>query len=325
MYTEILFIYFLLTNNNNIFFLFFYFLIQYCYLLLYNYFNITQLETYNFDYKKDDSLQTAIIYKLNERKNKIILCVSGAYSLEMHPYILKVMNDLKNNSKITQTYQLLCFENKKVPSLIIYDDVASFIRQLDTEMKLEELILIGFSSGGVVSSHIMYRLNDLKHFNKKIITYDTPWQIHDNVISFSSNLLYRIDIIFYSKVYSTYSNYYSVDKIKQFLQNNNWFNGSKEIIEIIRNVHSYNEEQIMYETGFNLGIDEKVIVINLFNKYDPIVYRPSHNAHYQRIKNKIKFPVFFIEKNAIGHCSDMCFSTIYLESLISAIEYVHPN
>jgi hypothetical protein len=236
------------------------------------------------------------------------------------------MLDLKKyHSPLIDQYEMICFENSRVSSLIVYDDIATFIRKLDSEKPIRELVLIGYSSGGVVSSHIMYRLNDLMHFNKKIITYDTPWQIRDNVVAFSSNTFYRLDTIFYAKVHSTYSNHYNAMDLQPYLKHKCWINGSGELLDIIQKVHGYNEIQMYNETGFHLGISPEVVVINLYNKRDPIVHRPAHDAHYQRIQTQILFPVVFIEKNTTGHCSDMCFSTAYLNQLVEAIQYIHPS
>ena len=335
------------------------FIIQYICMLSYAYWNIHRLETYSYLHKKGEYTLESTIYKLNAhspkisipqiikqilrndhppnvpyfsridthpRKDKILFFVSGAYNLECHSYIVKTMLDLnKHHSPFIDDYEMMCFENSRVSSLIVYDDIAEFIRQMDSEKPIQELILVGYSSGGVVSSHIMYRLNDLTHFSKKIITYDTPWQIRDNVVAFSSNTYYRMDTVFYHKVHSTYSNHYNATNLQQYLKHKKYFNGSGELLEIIRNVHGYDEETMERETGFHLGISPKVVVINLYNTCDPVVYRPAHDAHYERVRNQIQFPVLFVEKNAIGHCSDMCFSTKYLQHLVEAIQYVHPT
>ena len=73
-----------------------------------------------------------------------------------------VIEEIRNN------YQLIIFEKKDKQSFICAPDAQSYIRTLNNEKKLDELTLFGFSSGGVIASHILSGLKDLK-CKKKII------------------------------------------------------------------------------------------------------------------------------------------------------------
>jgi len=274
-----------------------------------------------YTYKLQDNIeQSATIYRTNRNVKKVILFCSGAYLIEYHFYISKLMYDLDvEYESLMANYELICYEKTDKTSYDIYDDIYHYILHLDKELdKIEDLILFGFSSGGVVASHIMQRCKNM-NCRKKIITYDTPWQIHENVDYFRRNLFYRFDIIFFWKVYDAYSKHYNYDKIKHHLENKKWNSGSNEITTIIRGVHNVSFEEFYFSTGFNFDQTEDTEVYNIYSTCDPIVIREVHDKFVALNKNKIKFYNKNIEKNTIGHCSDMAFSTSYLTDIVNSI------
>lgn len=269
---------------------------------------------------KDNIEHSATIYRTNRNKKKVIFIFSGAYSLEYHFYISKLMYDLDMEYKILmENYELICYEKPNKTSFDIYDDVHNYILHLDKELnKIEELIFIGFSAGGVVASHIMQRCKNMK-CRKKIITYDTPWQVHENVDYFKDNLIYRFDILFFWKVHDVYSNHYNYNDIKQHLVNKKWNSGSKEITQIIKNIHNCSFEEFYLMTGFNFDQTEDTEVYNIYSTEDPFAIREPHDKFVALNKDKIKFFNKNIEKNTIGHCSDMALSTSYLTDIITIL------
>jgi thioesterase domain-containing protein len=56
---------------------------------------------------------------------------------------------------------MACFEKYDLTSIVVYDDVALYIESLNQSFPITDLILVGYSAGGVVSSHIMSRLRHL--------------------------------------------------------------------------------------------------------------------------------------------------------------------
>ncbi len=276
----------------------------------------------NAENKKEENkntIQKATIYRATPRSNKVILFVSGAFCLELHIYISKIMNDiLLHYPDIASQYELICFEKKDTSSIVMYDDVAYFIETIHKEIQLEELILIGFSSGGVISSHILSRLNHIS-CKKLLITYDTPWQIRDNVKSFSFNRYYRIDFIFYLYVYLTYQRHYNYEEIKKWVNYDKWTNGYEELVSMIQHIHQFDDETFDLLTGFNYNLSEDVKVVNIYHEYDPLVVRKSHDVFYEKNKSRIVFQNHFICKKKIGHCSDMWNSIEYLEDIVQTI------
>lgn len=305
--------------------IFLYLLVFICQYIYINYFlNISNPKivksVYNYTLKDIDKEQSANIYRTNRGSKKIIMFFSGAFSLENHFYVNKLMYDLDlEHENLMENYEFICYEKTNKTSFDIYDDVYNYISHLDKEIdKIEELILIGFSSGGVVASHVMSRCKEMT-CKKKIITYDTPWQVHENVNNFKNNLIYRLDILFFGKVHDVYSNHYNYNEIKQHLTNKKWNSGTVEMAKLIQDIHNMSFEKFYEMTGFNFDLSPDTKVYNIYSKKDPVVFREISNEFIKKNNDKIKFINKNIEKDTIGHCSDMAFSTYYLKDIINSI------
>ena len=313
--------------------LIFYFLIFLCQYIYINYIlkiNNSKLvkSTYTYQVKEnflDNNVelkqeQVATIYSTNRKVKKVIIFLSGGYSLEYHFYINKIMNDLLvEYSDLMNNYELICYEKLDKTSFDIKEDVYNYILDLNNKLNIEELILFGFSAGGVVASHIMNKLKDFK-FKKKIITYNTPWQVYLNVNSFKNNLIYRFDIIFFWRVHGTYSNHHDYNDIKDLLINKKWNCGIDEMKDLIQNVHKCSFDQFFEMTGFNYDQTENTEVYNIYSKRDPVCIYEVHKKYFDENKHRIKFKNINIEKNTIGHCSDLAFSTEYLKDIIKILK-----
>jgi glutaredoxin len=275
-----------------------------------------------YEYSMDGVDHKATIYKTNNKSKKLLLLISGSYQLTLGVYIQKLVNDLKDNlyfHNTTGQYEIVVFEKLDKSSITIYKDVAEYIKSVNSENPLEELIIMGFSAGGVVSSHIMGELKEFT-FKKKIITYDTPWQVMDNVLGFANNFIYRPDIIFFNAVYEIYSNHYNINDIRHHLINNpiNVINGANELVDIIKNIHNYTHEEMYDVTGFNFNQTDDTKVINIWTTRDPFVNRSTHDDFVTKNADKIKFPVINIKKNVVGHCTDLITKN-YLNDILRAI------
>ena len=276
-----------------------------------------------YNYSLADSIpHKATIYRTNRQSKKLILFFSGGYLLEYHYYIRKLMHDLDAEfGSIMANYELVCYEKENKSSFDIYDDVFSYISHLDNELgTIEELILIGFSAGGVVASHVMEKCKNMT-CKKKIITYDTPWQVHENVDSFKNNWVFRFDIIFFWRVYNIYTNHYNYEDIKHHLGNTKWNNGSNELTKIIKNVHGCSDANFLKMTEFNFDQLEDTQVYNIYSYKDPFAIHEISKKFIEKNKSRIKFRNKNIEKTTMGHCSDMAFSTGYLVDIVISIHF----
>jgi len=278
-----------------------------------------------FSHKVVGTEHDAVIYRKYRNKKKVLLLLSGAYNLECHSYINKLSYDLEHVCTDTMNeYEIICYEKSNKTSIIIYDDVFQYIKQLDKELGgIEELVLFGFSAGGVVASHIMQKCK-LMSFKKRIITYDTPWHVQMNVEAFKHNTFYRPDMLFFLKVHHTYSTHYNYEDIKQYLigqmyDKNNNYSGADELVAIIKNVHQFSYEELYFVTGFNFDQTPDTRVYNIYAKRDPCIDRDIHYEYVKQNQEKIGFYNEFIEKDVTGHCSDMAFSTTYLKEIVYAI------
>jgi hypothetical protein len=190
----------------------------------------------------DGILHKATIYQTNRKVKKVIMFFSGAYLLEYHFYISKLMHDLDADfGSIMSNYELICYEKEDKTSFDIYEDVYNYILHLDNEEqeKIEELIHIWFFC---ISCYGKCKNMTCK---KKIITYDTPWQVHENVDSFKNNWIYRVDILFFWKVYGVYSNHYNYEDIKHHLGNKKWNSGANELTQLIKDVHGCSDANLI--------------------------------------------------------------------------------
>jgi len=303
--------------------LFFLMLCQYIYLCVFLFFNSTVgilLETI-YEYKMDGFSHKATIYKTNNKAKRLIVIISGSYKLSYDVYIQKFIYDIKNNPYFHPKYgqyEIIIFEKLDKSSINIHKDVAEYIKSINNENQIQELILLGFSSGGVVASHIMNQLYEFD-FKKKIITYDTPWQVMDNVLSFKDNFLYRPDVLFFMIVHEIYSNHYNSSEIKQHLiKSNTGVNGAIELVDMIKKIHGFSHEEMYNITGFNIYQTNETKVINIWCKHDPFVNRKTHENYGIKIMDKIQFIIYNIEKETVGHCTDLL-TECYLKDIFDAI------
>ena len=108
-----------------------YMLIHYVY-LNFIWQDINVLFKTHFTYKMDSIESDAVIYRKYKNKKKVLLLLSGAYNLECHSYINKLTHDLETICADTMNeYEIICYEKSDKTSIVIYDDVFQYIKQLD--------------------------------------------------------------------------------------------------------------------------------------------------------------------------------------------------
>jgi hypothetical protein len=271
------------------------------------------LQTHTITYIRptDKSTKEAIIYSTPYKQNKLIMILNGNFQFYKSCYIQKTVEDLYPHVK--QTHQIIVYENHNIASIELSPDIAQYIKNLHETQPLHELVLFGFSAGGCVASHVMSELKSTD-FSKKLILYDTPLQVKLNVESYSQNWFYRPDILYYWMVQNIYSNYY-----KPVHWNNQYYGYASEFIKQIQTIHGYSDEEFLVRTGYNTDqpLDTSVLLIQ--NKYDPIVNPEVQKQAYHSIMEEIDYPIRVVQKNTIGHCSDMWWSTDYLHPILNEI------
>ena len=304
----------------NIFFILIFLIIQYIYMVLVYNKNPDCLIKQRFDYTINNVKQSLTVNQTVHFSKKYVLMISGSYKLNYDVYVKKIIYDLREqNKELFNKFDFIVFEKINKCSITIYEDIIEYVNELN-KTGIEELIIIGFSAGGVISSHV---LAGLKHIicRKKLITYDAPWQVMDNVKSFQYNTLYRLDIIFFEIVYKIYKNHYNYEEIKENLKRENYFNGSDELIDMIKRIHNFNDEDFYKLTGFNLDQEKDTKIINIYSDKDPFVNRFTHLSFLRKNRQQIDLlNITNINKDRIGHCTDMAYDSEYLKDIIWAME-----
>jgi hypothetical protein len=282
-------------------------IIQHIYLyIFYNNTNTIIKET--FSYNLDTEEHELTVYKCgNLQSNKIFCILSGSYSLSFDTYIQKMVSDLLVIDYIKNNYQIIILEKLNKSSIVMYDDISKYLIYLNDQINIKELTILGFSSGGVIASHTFALLKSL-NCKKKIITYDTPYQVMENVLSFENNIFYRLDYYLYSVVYKTYRNHYNYDKIKDFVRYDKVTNGATDFVKMIKQVHGFSDEEMYFRTGFNFDQEKDTKIINMYSKYDAIVNRDISMRYTEKYKGN--FSITHDMSSTIGHCSDMWWSNI---------------
>jgi hypothetical protein len=252
----------------------------------------------------------------NLQSNKVIIFLSGSFHFSFDIYLQKLLKDLLVVDDIRNNYQLIIFEKKDKQSFICAPDLQKYIQTFE---KLDELTLFGFSSGGAIASHILAGLKDLK-CKKKIITFDTPYHVMENVLSYKkTNWLFRPDIYFYYVIMQMYIKHYNYDEIKQFLKHDNWTDGAEEFLAMIFKIHNLTEDEFYQLSGFNFNQDANTKIISIYCENDPIVNREISDAYIKKYSNGHQI-VNDYKKGIIGHCSDLWFPTFDIGSIVKHIQ-----
>ena len=268
--------------------------------------NTSKIEKYIYNLY-DEQYDLTVYKNGNLQSNKILLILAGSYMMCFDTYVQKILTDLLDIGFIKNNYQIIIIEKLDKTSIMLYEDISKYLLDLDMRLQIEELTILGFSSGGVISSHVMSLLKPLK-CKKMIITYDTPYQVLENVLSFEKNILYRIDYYLYSVVYKTYLNHYDYEKIKDFVRYDKIVNSASDFVRMIQQIHNFTDEELYFRTGFNFDQEKETKIINIYCKYDALVNREISMKYIEthRGENNVEHEMI----NAIGHCSYLHSSNI---------------
>jgi hypothetical protein len=326
-----------------------YVILQYIYLLFFT--KEPEMRVEEYKYKLDDINHKLITYKskpLPENlPKKVILFLSGSYELYFDAYVKKMVYDLQQ-LKIDDEYELVVFEKFNKTSITIFDDIVHYINnkysdKIDEKTDenknnnkndnkndnknnktiIEELIVIGFSSGGVVASHITSLLKNTI-YKKKIIMYDTPWHVANNVVDFENYPYFRVDYFFYNVVYRIYNNQYNYSDIKQHLCEKNtywkWNYGATELFKLVQKIENWDTNQLEFNSSFNFDQEPNIKIVNIKCKNDPIINHKISDEYLKQNSKLINLNcITTIEKNVIGHTSDMAFNNKYINDIIRAL------
>jgi len=267
-----------------------------------------------WDYTRENKKYKMTVYTNGSNTDKCIVFISGSFQLTMHAYIKKVLYDLYCcHRNLFHEYECIVMEQLDEPSITTYKDVAMYIRERYKERQWKEIVLLGFSAGGVVASHIAHDIRDLACL-KKIITYDTPYEIMNTVARFQRNWFYRLDCLFFLIAYCVYLDHWNYQEIQDKMRHFT-YGCATELFEMVQRIHSINEAELYRLSTFHMDQEETTKMIHIYVENDPIVYKDTY-IYDETKKDKRKI---HIKKGTIGHCSDMAWSRRYLLELVEEL------
>lgn len=269
-------------------------------------------------------MTTYVSIKPNTKKGIVFL--SGSYELYFDVYMKKTMYDLYNFTTVFDNYDVIILEKRDKASLMIHEDIIQYINWLTQQKQYDEIVLFGYSYGGVVASHVAQALASTGTYKIKIITYDTGYQQYDNILSFQDNYIYRMDMYYYWIIHTVYSTQYNYVEIKdKMTKDQKTCNGADELIQMLENIHSFGYEKTHFLTGFNLAQPPTTKIVNIMCDGDPIVNRNVHNEYIMKHLGKNKDIVNslditnIVKYDVVGHCSDMTNNTNYIVDIVFAL------
>lgn len=123
------------------------------------------------------------IWRYSKNSRTAVITLSGGCRLEFCQYIQKLVDGLDLDADI---YGI---ENFDTFNFCCIDDIADFIRSI----AYDNLIVMGFSMGGILGSQVLAQLNG-DCGNTKLIVIGTPFNINNSTDLFDNHMqLYRID------------------------------------------------------------------------------------------------------------------------------------
>ena len=276
-------------------------------------------ETYLYYGKKKEN-KIKFFSNLNDKSKKNIYMFSGGFSIRYSNEIKKIVSDFITLG-IDKEYNIFVVEILDHCSLSIYDDVINCLRE-NIKDDIEELIFFGSSGGGVVASHIANGFQNINNNCKiKIITYDSTFDVVNNVKNFKKFYIYRVDVLMYYLVKYTYFNHYNYNEIKDLLIDEyNYINGVDQFVNIVKKVQNFDDKQLLYYSSFNFDQKKGTKIITINSNNDPIIFQDISLDYIKKNYNP-NLNYRYIYKDTFGHCTDMTFSNDYIKYIKCALSF----
>lgn len=268
-------------------------------LLFYKNKTVINILEYDNDNNNNKTINPTIYYtRLPEHYDtKILVYLSGVMELKYTPYIDKTLQHMEKYNIPSFIY-----ENKNKLMFLCVDDISNFITFLSKKYYDKEIVLLGFSAGGIIASHVIEKLGNIKNI-KRFITYDSPYSL-DKVIKSFMNSFIRFDIFMayylnriYVKLFKNVINKFNFSYIHGY---NFIYDTSKYILP----THRYYYK--IMNMNFNLPYYIKMYNINSIK--DPIADYSTNIKIMNKNAHLIDFEIYTIDNINISHCSDMFYN-----------------
>lgn len=184
-----------------------------CFFIQFIYLNLNYKETHKhlpyltedkYEYMVHDIPKVSTIVSKKGKGKRLLILLSGSVNIGYRYYIHDTIKCLmKYYSDEMSDYDIVVFENNDHSSFSLKSHIVHYINDfMQSNPDMEELILLGFSAGGIIASHIMSVFKNVETLKKKIITYDSTWCAMHQLNYYSSTWLHRLDMFFYYELYS---------------------------------------------------------------------------------------------------------------------------
>ena len=246
----------------------------------------------------NNDTQTIYYTRLPEHYDtKILVYLSGVIEFKYTEYIDKTLQHMKKYNIPSFVY-----ENTNKLMFLCVDDISNFITFLSKKYVDKEIIILGFSAGGIIASHVIEKLKNIKNI-KRFITYDTPYSL-DKVIKSFMNSYFRFDIFISYYLHKVYLKLFKnlIHKFNySFLDGYNFiYDSSKYILPTNRYYYK------IMNMNFNLPYYIKMYNINSIK--DPIADYATNMKIINKNFHLIDFEIYNIDNKNISHCTDMFYS-----------------
>jgi len=246
-------------------------------------------------------------------------------------YIQKVVHDLMEiYPELPNEYTVFVYENMNRTSLEVATHIIAFIEHYNRNLQtIEELNIVGFSAGGILSSNIMTNTHFLStSCKRRIITYDTPMSIINVMERFSKNWVYRFDILYYYYIaLNTYRNHVDNLRIRTILRNGQRgfpiYRGFNHALNQLKSIHGFIDKELYEKTEFTYSQPRDTDIHHLYCKDDPII-DTDFNIQYRdkMIRNLLenKPKVTILEKPGFEHCTDLWVNNHFAKYILGVLK-----
>ena len=264
------------------------------------------------------SLDNDIIYLTTPTsQKKLLLFIAGLYNQTYNSYMEKTYQDMIQNEEIREKYLFMIYENRTLTNFDVAIPISRYLEKIIEKYNLDEIVVLGFSAGGIVASHVMSHIKHIQ-IEKKLVAYDCPLDIY-SMLNIQFNSFSKLDVYFYMIVRMFHENNFCgilADTLKHCI----WKTGNEPVVfELTQKIHNISREEMIRISHLNIDQDENTDIYFINCIRDPVFESNIRDKIIDMIREKcVRFPKIY-EKPWIGHCSDMAFSKTYLLQLIDII------
>jgi hypothetical protein len=247
------------------------------------------------------------IYSFGSNNTKALVLLSGGSQLSNANFIRKTVDDLC----IENEYDVFVYENKIQLNFLCIGNIVDWL-QTEIRPKYDDLVIIGFSNGGIIASHVMHHLENTigtpDFITKKLITIDSMNHMFNFLKIYEKNKTYRQDIMgcYMSAYCNSLSHFHLYDRldILDVFKNTNL----KKATQYFTKMYNVDRTDIKHLSTMKYDL-RNCKIVNIYSHFDPIIQRYYNKQAYKQLMKKIspetKANITNISFPMITHCSQM--------------------